>query len=155
MPTARASSSKQTKPTIKCKEGLYFCIVPGNKCKKSSKLWLMQLQWGLARALISSADGGGRPEADREALSLLDRVLAEEPGNVSAWRLAAIAHGRLGEQGLAALALAEVALGRGQLEEARLQSQRALKSGQLNAAGKLRAEDLAQEAGRRIERRGQ
>ncbi len=108
-----------------------------------------QLQWGLSRALVQR----GEPAADEEALGLLDRVLAREPNNVPAWRLVAIARGRLGQQGLAALALAEVALGRGQLEEAKLQSQRALKAGDLNAAGKLRAEDLTQEAERRLARR--
>lgn len=38
MLTAKASSFKQTKLTIKYNGELYFCIVLGNKYKKSSRL---------------------------------------------------------------------------------------------------------------------
>ena len=44
MLTAKASSFKQTKLTIKYNGELYFSIVLENKCKKSSRLWLTRAQ---------------------------------------------------------------------------------------------------------------
>src|SRR3546814_13851959 len=56
---------------------------------------------------------------DRAALENLTVTLAEEPNNAAAWRLSAIAHGRLGNEAMTALALADSALARGKYEEPR------------------------------------
>ena len=64
-------------------------------------------------------------EQDRAALDQLDQVLRREPRNAFAWRLMAIAHGRLGDKGMTSLALAEGALARGRAGEAHEQAVRA------------------------------
>ena len=66
--------------------------------------------------------------------------------NSFAWRLTAIAHGRNGDVGMTALALAESALARGHGKEARQQAVRAQKILTENSAGWLRAGDVEQAA---------
>ena len=105
-----------------------------------------QIHQALAKARIAL----NTPEMDQAALQSLAVTLAEEPGNSSAWRLAAIAHGRLGDQAMTALSLAESALARGKFAEARDRAQHA--AGQLpeNSASWLRALDVENEAERRL-----
>ena len=55
------------------------------------------------------------PVYDQKALGNLTETLRHEPNNSFAWRLTAIAHGRQGDVGLTALALAESALARGKV----------------------------------------
>jgi len=80
---------------------------------------------------------------DRDALAHLDEVLRREPGNAFAWQLSATAHGRLGDKGMAALALAEAALARGRASEAGAQAARAVHLLPKNSPGWLRAQDVA------------
>ncbi len=87
-------------------------------------------------------------ELDREALGHLDRVLRREPGNAFAWRLSAVAYGRLGDKGMTSLALAEGALARGRPAEAHEQAERAMGLLPENSPGWLRAQDLAELAKR-------
>src|SRR3546814_9300929 len=82
---------------------------------------------------------------DRAALENLTVTLAEEPNNAGAWRLSAIAHGRLGNEAMTALALAESALARGKYEEARGRAEHASGLLQENTAPWLRAQDLMNE----------
>jgi predicted Zn-dependent protease len=107
-----------------------------------------QIRQALARAQIAL----DTREMDQAALENLAVTLAEEPGNGAAWRLSAVAHGRLGDQAMAALSLAEYALARGKYAEASDRAERA--SGLLpeNSASWLRAQDLKNEAERRLKK---
>ena len=83
-------------------------------------------------------------EQDRAALDQLAQVLRHEPRNAFAWRLMAIAHGRLGDKGMTSLALAEGALARGRAAEARDQATRAQRLLAENTPSWLRAQDVAE-----------
>jgi predicted Zn-dependent protease len=98
-----------------------------------------QLRLALAQVQIELDDR----QLDRDALGQLDDVLRREPRNAFAWQLSATAHGRLGDKGMAALALAEGALGRGAATEARAQAARAQHFLPENSPGWLRAQDVA------------
>jgi predicted Zn-dependent protease len=88
------------------------------------------------------------PALDEEAIDQLEAVLASEPRNSLAWRLSAIAYGRKGDKGMTALSLAEAALLRGQLVDARGQAARAQDLMPRGSPGWLRAQDLENEAAR-------
>jgi len=98
-----------------------------------------QLRLALAQVQIELDDR----KLDRDALAHLDEVLRREPGNAFAWQLSATAHGRLGDKGMAALALAEAALARGRASEAGAQAARAVHLLPKNSPGWLRAQDVA------------
>ncbi len=98
-----------------------------------------QLRVALAQIQIESDDR----QLDRQALENLEEVLRREPDNAFAWRLSAVAHGRLGNKGMTSLALAEGALARGRLDEAREQAVRAQRLLAKNSPSWLRAQDVA------------
>jgi len=110
------------------------------------------LRLALAEAQIRAEPGGG--ERTRKAVDHLDRVLKVMGDNPFAWRLAATAHGRLGDQGRAALALAESALAKGDAATARRQAERARSHLEKGSTAWHQASDVANEAGRRLEKRG-
>jgi len=97
-----------------------------------------QLTLALARAQIELND----PALIDPALGHLRATLDKEPGNGAAWRLAAIAHGRKGDTGMTALSLAEAALARRELEQAKNQARRAQKLLATGSPGWLRAQDI-------------
>jgi predicted Zn-dependent protease len=105
-----------------------------------------QIRQALAKAQIAL----DTREMDRAALENLTVTLAEEPNNSAAWRLSAVAHGRLGDQALTALSLAESALIRGKYQEARDRAEHAAGLLSENTAPWLRAQDLKNEAERRL-----
>ncbi|MFQ5773942.1 MAG: M48 family metalloprotease [Kiloniellaceae bacterium] len=105
-----------------------------------------QINLALAQAQIEMND----PALDEAALGHLNETLREEPGNAFAWRLSAVAHGRKGDVGMTALALAEGALARGRAQEARDQAVRAQKILSEGTPAWLRARDLEQLAKRRV-----
>ncbi len=107
-----------------------------------------QIRQALARAQIAL----DTREMDQAALENLGITLAEEPNNAAAWRLAAIAHGRLGDQAMTALALAEAALARGNYAEARDRAEHAAGALPENTAPWLRAQDVKNEAERRLKK---
>jgi predicted Zn-dependent protease len=120
-----------------------------------------QLHLGLAQVQLEANDSElngpelnapdlNAPDLNARALGHLTEVLRYEPDNAFAWRLTAIAHGRNGDVGMTALALAESALARGQGEEARQQAVRAQKILAEYSAGWLRASDVEQAAVRMI-----
>ena len=112
-----------------------------------------QLRLGLAQVQLEANDPAlNRPELNAKALGHLTEVLRQEPDNSFAWRLTAIAHGRNGDVGMTALALAESALARGRGEEARHQAVRAQKILAENSASWLRASDVEQAAVRMVQR---
>ena len=93
------------------------------------------------------------PEYDQAAVKNLQLVLQEEPSNGFAWYFAAIAYGRLGNEGMASLALAESALARGKSKDALYYAERARDLLPSNSPAWLQADDLALEAQRRIDKR--
>lgn len=97
-----------------------------------------QLTLALARAQIEMND----PALNREALTHLKKTLDHEPNNAGAWRLVAIAYGRMGDTGMTALSLAEAALARKEAPEARDQAQRAQQILPEGSPGWLRAQDI-------------
>lgn len=105
-----------------------------------------QIRQALAKAQIQMNDR----DLDRAALDNLAETLRQEPNNSSAWRLAAVAHGRLGDQGMTALALAEGAMARGRFAEARDRAGHAIGLLDENSASWLRAQDLKNAAERRV-----
>ncbi len=107
------------------------------------------LKLAFAHALLQVNDPLLLPEA-KENLVLALRV---EPDNGSAWRQLAIAEGRLGDVGKAALALAEAAAVRGDFTETHGQAQRALSLLPEGSADHLRAEDLRRYARNEMEKR--
>ncbi len=92
------------------------------------------------------------PAMDEAALDNLSRVLAREPGDASAWRLSAIANGRLGNEGMTALSLAEYNFARSNWRDARGQAERAKTLLAEHSTGWLRAADIAAVAERNQER---
>ena len=103
-----------------------------------------QIRLALAQAQLERDD----PGLIAAALDNLSAVLQQEPANAFAWRLSAIAHGRRGETGLTALALAEAALARGKFGEAQEQARRAQKILAKNSPSWLRAQDIEELAKR-------
>ncbi|GAB4224560.1 MAG: M48 family metalloprotease [Kiloniellaceae bacterium] len=108
-----------------------------------------QIRQALAKAQVAL----DTREMDAAALKNLSLTLAEEPNNAAAWRLSAVAHGRLGDQGMTALSLAEAALARGKYAEARDRAEHAAGLLAENSAPWLRAEDVKNEAERRLKKR--
>lgn len=92
------------------------------------------------------------PEHDRAALDNLIRVLAREDDNPTAWRLRAVAEGRLGDTGMAALSLAEMHFAEGSWREARGQADRARRTLPEGTAAWQRALDLVEVAEREEDR---
>lgn len=107
-----------------------------------------QMRLRMAQAQVGLDDRA----QDREALDNLNRVLASEPENASAWRLKAIVEGRLGDTGMAALALAEMHYADDNWREARGQAERAKRLLNSGTPAWLRASDLAEIAEREEER---
>ena len=97
-----------------------------------------QIRLSLAQVQIES----NRSDLDQAALDNLEEVLRREPQNAFAWRLAATAHGRLGDIGMTALSLSENALLRGRFEEAIQQAKRAQGILPEYSASWLRAQDV-------------
>ncbi|MEE8189432.1 MAG: M48 family metalloprotease [Kiloniellales bacterium] len=108
-----------------------------------------QLRLALAQAQIEMND----PALDKAALKNLDETLRHEPRNAFAWRLAAVAHGRGGDVGMTALALAERALARRKGAEAREQAVRAQKILAEGSPAWLRAMDVEKQAIRMAKKR--
>ncbi|MCR6632380.1 MAG: M48 family metalloprotease [Magnetospirillum sp.] len=72
------------------------------------------LRVGLAQVEVEQED----PSLLNDAKIHLSKALQSEPENYTAWRLLAISHGRLGEEGMAAYAMAEQALLENKLADA-------------------------------------
>jgi len=106
-----------------------------------------QIRMMLARSQIEMNDRA----LDAKAIRNLELVLVSEPRNSFAWRLIATAYGRSGNDGMAALALAEAALWRGEFEDSQRHAERALDLLPRNSPAWLQADDVAREAARRIE----
>ncbi|BBK41369.1 peptidase M48 [Allostella vacuolata] len=106
------------------------------------------LRYGLAQVLLERND----VEAATEARALLNEAVRHETRNPSFWRLLAIAYGREGNIGMAALSLAERYAAAGDNRNAVQQSNRALGILARGSPAWLRAEDLRAEARRGVKR---
>ena len=92
--------------------------------------------------LATEPDSGLRP-----TIELLNRSVSTRFGGTPlAWRLLATAYGRGGDLGMAAVALAEEALAKGDRATARQQAQRALQTLPEGSTGWLRAQDVKRAA---------
>jgi predicted Zn-dependent protease len=96
------------------------------------------LEAGLGRALLSL----NRPEADAEALRVLQDARRRDLGDATALRSLATAYARSGDQGMAALATAERFALVGNLDDAMLQARRAVEAIPEGSPGWLRAQDI-------------
>lgn len=93
----------------------------------------------LAQTMLATEPDGGLSDT----IELLNRSVSTRfGGSPLAWRLLATAYGRSGDLGMAAVALAEEALAKGDRQTARQQAQRALQSLSDGSAGWLRAQDV-------------
>src|SRR5690606_16300355 len=84
--------------------------------------WAALIRMNMARSQL----GMDTPEMTQAALANLQQAVRYEPTTPSLWRLVATAQGRLGHQGLTAVALAEEALLTGEYKTAIQNSERAL-----------------------------
>lgn len=91
----------------------------------------------------------GNPALNKDALGQLKQADRFESQNPDTWRFLAIAYGREGDIGMSALSLAEQAMADGDKTMARQQAQRAIKLLPAGSPGRLRAEDIQQEATRK------
>ncbi len=92
----------------------------------------------LAHALLALSD----PSLLSETEMNLKRALQIDPKNPFSWRLLAMANGRGGKMGLAALAQAEYSLLSGNKSDARTQARRAIKLLRKGQPGAARARDI-------------
>jgi predicted Zn-dependent protease len=91
-----------------------------------------------------------RPDMDQKAVANLNEALRQENENSMAWRQLAIAEGRVGNIGMAALALAEEAMLQGKYRFALGQAQRAERLLPVGSPPHLRVEDLQAQARREL-----
>ncbi len=96
------------------------------------------LEAGLGRALLSL----NRPEADAEALEVLQNARRRDLGDAAALRALATAYSRAGDQGMAALATAERYALTGSIKDAMLHARRAAAALPEGSPGWLRAQDI-------------
>jgi predicted Zn-dependent protease len=89
------------------------------------------------------------PSLNMDALTNLKSATQYEARNADTWHFLAIAYGRGGDMGNAALALAEEAMANGDKSQAKGQAQRALKLLPQGSQARLRAEDIQMEASRK------
>jgi len=96
------------------------------------------LEAGLGRALLAL----NRPEADAEALEVLQNARRRDLGDAAALRALATAYARAGDQGMAALATAERYALTGSIKNAALHARRAAAALPEGSPGWLRAQDI-------------
>ena len=96
------------------------------------------LEAGLGRALLSL----NQPEADAEALEVLQNARRRDLGDATALRALATAYSRAGDQGMAGLATAERYALTGHIKDAMLHARRAAAAMPEGSPGWLRAQDI-------------
>ncbi|MGE5475494.1 MAG: M48 family metalloprotease [Bacteroidales bacterium] len=107
------------------------------------------LRVGLAQVEVEQED----PSLLADAKAQLNKALQSEPDSHSAWRLLAIAHGRLGEEGMAAYAMAEQTLLEGKLTDAAYHAGKAERLLPRSGAVWLRIQDIKERASQVKEQR--
>ncbi len=94
-----------------------------------------------------------RPELDQKAIANLNEALRQEHDSATAWRQLAIAYGRGGQMGMAALSLGEEAMIKGDFRTAIGQGLRAENMLPAGSPPHLRAQDLQADARREMANR--
>jgi predicted Zn-dependent protease len=102
------------------------------------------LHLGLGQSMVELGD----PALNKQAISELETAVSIEPKLNQAWRLLGAAYDRDGQTPMTALALAELALGRGDSKEAEKHAERALEMLPQGSPAWLRAEDIVMQASR-------
>jgi len=102
------------------------------------------LHLGLGESMVELGD----PGLNKAAISELETAVSIEPKLNQAWRLLSVAYDRDGQPPMTALALAELALGRGDNKEAERHAERALDMLPQGSPAWLRAEDIVMQASR-------
>jgi predicted Zn-dependent protease len=100
------------------------------------------LHLGLGQSMVELGD----PALNKQAISELETAVSIEPNLNQAWRLLSAAYDRDGQTPMTALALAELALGRGDSKEAEKHAERALEMLPQGSPAWLRAEDIVMQA---------
>ncbi|HSV29154.1 MAG TPA: tetratricopeptide repeat protein, partial [Candidatus Omnitrophota bacterium] len=100
------------------------------------------LHIGLAQVQIEQEDTATLAEAKKH----LNLAVQREPGNRTAWRLLAIAHGRDGDEGMAAYAMAEEAILDGRLPDANYHAGKAERLLPKSGPVWLRIQDIKEQA---------
>jgi predicted Zn-dependent protease len=100
------------------------------------------LHLGLGQSMVELGD----PAFNKQAISELETAVSIEPNLNQAWRLLSAAYDRDGQAPMTALALAELALGRGDSKEAEKHAERALDMLPQGSPAWLRAEDILMQA---------
>lgn len=93
-------------------------------------------------ALAQAVTELDKTDAFPEMVTLLTRAVRDEPDNAFGWRLLGITYGRMGNIGMASLALAEAAHLLGDRAAAIAQATRAVELLPAGSPGSLRAEDI-------------
>jgi predicted Zn-dependent protease len=104
------------------------------------------IQTEMAQAMVESGD----PQYNKDALAALNDAVTTDRDNGLTWRMLATIHGREGDEGRTALALAEEAYTEGRYPDAVGQAKRAQKLLPAGSPGALRAQDIEQAADRAI-----
>lgn len=107
------------------------------------------LQISLAQVEVEQED----PSLLADAKAHLNKALQAEPDNHSGWRLLAIAHGRLGDEGMAAYAMAEQTLLEGKLSDAAYHAGKAERLLPRSGPIWLRIQDIKEQASQVKEKR--
>lgn len=100
------------------------------------------LHLGLGEVLVEVGD----PSLAKPAITELETAVGIEPKLGQAWRLLSVAYDRDGQPAMTALALAELAMGRGQSEEARRHAEHAMETLPTGSPAWLKAEDIVMQA---------
>ncbi|MCB1784406.1 MAG: M48 family metallopeptidase [Alphaproteobacteria bacterium] len=101
------------------------------------------LRIALGHALIESAPASSSPDASlREAIDQLERAAQDEPNSTQLHRFLAIAYGKLGDENMAKVHLAEEALLQRRFDYAKEQAEGVLKHAEKNSKAWLRAKDV-------------
>ena len=82
------------------------------------------------------------PRLFAPAIQEMKQVVLFESDNPEAWRTLAIAYGKVGQEGMAALSLAEAAAANGDDKAARLEADRAIQQLPEGSPAWLRAQDI-------------
>jgi len=100
------------------------------------------LHLSLGQVLVETGD----PSLAKPAITELEAAVGLEPTLGQAWRLLSVAYDRDGQPAMTALALAELALGRGKSEEARRHAEHAMQGLPTGSPAWLKAEDIVMQA---------
>lgn len=104
--------------------------------------WAALIRSNLAQVLLET----GNSDLIQEALDNANVAVGYEPDSIRAWNLKGEAHQRRGESGMVALTQAEVAIRRGEKQQAQVLAKRAMETLPEGSASWLQAQDISYRA---------